>query len=242
MTDYKSNPQDGMDNKAKELILAVDDDEDILELLRYTFTKEGYRLLTAVSGESALRIAEKEIPDAILLDLMLPGISGLDVAKRLRSTPATERIPIIMLTAKGEESDIVIGLELGADDYLVKPFSPRVLTARLRAVLRRKTNPVVDELSAIHVAGISVFPERHDVHVDGVSIGLTATEFRLLHLLIRHPGWVYTRGQIVDEARGEDYPVTDRSVDVHIVSLRKKLGRCGKSIDTVRGVGYRFLD
>jgi len=229
--------------RPRELILVVDDDDDILELIRYNFAREGYRVITAENGESALKLAAKELPDLILLDLMLPGVSGLDVAKILKNTAATQEIAIVMLTAKGEESDIIVGLELGADDYIVKPFSPKVLAARVRAVLRRKNDKPPEESSALHLAGISIFPERYDVFVEGSSIGLTATEFRILHLMARHPGWVYTRSQIVDAVRGEDYPVTDRSVDVHIVSLRKKLGETyGMFIDTVRGVGYRFHD
>ncbi|NMC44640.1 MAG: response regulator transcription factor, partial [candidate division Zixibacteria bacterium] len=155
---------------------------------------------------------------------------------------ATQRTPIVMLTAKGEESDIVAGLELGADDYITKPFSPRVLVARVRAVLRRRSVESPEEDQPLTVANIAIHPGRHDVQVDGRSVELTPSEFKLLHFLARRPGWVFTRYQIVDALRGEDYPVTDRAVDVLVVGLRKKLGKAGQLIETVRGVGYRFRE
>lgn len=227
----------------REMVLVVDDDEDILELVRFNLSKEGFTVRTALTGETALKVAAQDVPNLILLDLMLPGMSGLEVTRKLKGTPATQGISVVMLSAKGEESDIVVGLELGADDYIVKPFSPRILMARLRAVLRRRAGAdTSEEVSAIHIRGISIFPERHEVVVEGNGVPLTATEFRLLLMLARRPGWVFTRAQIVDKVRGEDYPVTDRSVDVHIVSLRKKLGSHERLIETVRGVGYRFRD
>jgi len=226
----------------KEKILVVDDEEDILELLRFNLSREGYQVLCAVSGEEALRLVPSEIPSLIVLDLMLPGIDGLEVTRRLKNDPKAKSIPIVMLTAKGEEADIVTGLELGADDYITKPFSPRILVARVRAVLRRKVKGPVEETSAFQINDLVIHPGRHEVLVSGEPVQLTFTEFAILNYLARRPGWVFTRFQIVDAVRGEDYPVTDRSVDVQIVGLRRKLGPAGKFIETVRGVGYRFKE
>ena len=226
----------------KEKILVVDDEEDILELLRFNLSREGYQVLCAVSGEEALRLVPSEIPSLIVLDLMLPGIDGLEVTRRLKNDPKAKSIPIVMLTAKGEEADIVTGLELGADDYITKPFSPRILVARVRAVLRRKVKGPVEEASAFQIHDLVIHPGRHEVLVSGEPVQLTFTEFAILNYLARRPGWVFTRFQIVDAVRGEDYPVTDRSVDVQIVGLRRKLGPAGKFIETVRGVGYRFKE
>ncbi len=227
---------------AKEHILIVEDEEDILELVKYNLSKEGYSVTGAISGEDALKSIEAKRHDLILLDLMLPGIDGLEICRRLRRSPHTQDIPIIMVTAKGEDSDIVTGLELGADDYITKPFSPKVLIARIRAVLRRKKIEPVDETSTINIHELVIHSGRHEVLVSGKRVDLTATEFRLLHFLARRPGWVFTRYQIVDALHGEEYPVTDRSVDVQCVGLRKKLGQAGKYIETVRGVGYRFRE
>ncbi len=222
-------------------ILAVDDDPDILTLLKYNLTREGYEVLGAPDGQKAIEQVHGFRPDIVLLDLMMPHLSGLEVTKFLRADVASSAIPIIMLTAKGEESDIVIGLELGADDYIVKPFSVRILLARIKAVLRRSEAPEsAASAQSLTIDGITIIPDRFEVQLDGVTIKLTATEFRLLHLLATRRGRVITRTQIVDETRGEDYAVTDRSVDVHITSLRKKLGTHGNIIETVRGVGYRM--
>jgi len=226
----------------KETILVVEDEEDILELVRYNLAKEGYSAEGVTSGEEALQKVPAELPDLVVLDLMLPGVNGLDVCKALKSNPKTQHIPIVMLTAKGEESDIVAGLELGADDYITKPFSPRVLVARVRAVLRRKTSQAADETSVLQVHDLVIHPGRHEVLIRGKPVELTFTEFRILHTLARRPGWVFTRYQIVEAVRGEAYPVTDRSVDVHIAGLRKKLGPAGKYIQAVRGIGYRFKE
>jgi len=226
----------------KKQILVVEDEEDILELVRYNLSREGYQVLCSTSGEKALKTAKSEAVDLIVLDLMLPGIDGLEVAKILKNDSKTQDIPIIMLTAKGEEADIVTGLELGADDYITKPFSPRILTARIRAVLRRKSTPPSDETSIIQHHELIIHPGRRDVRINGKPIDLTYTEFQVLHYLAKRPGWVFTRYQIVEAVRGDDYPVTDRSVDVQIVGLRKKLGSYGKYIETVRGVGYRFRE
>ncbi len=227
---------------AKEHILVVEDEEDIQELITYNLTKEGYQVTAVASGEDAMTAVRKQPPDLILLDLMLPGTDGLEVCRMLRNDTATGDIPIIMVTAKGEEADVVVGLELGADDYVTKPFSPKVMIARVRAVLRRRRVHPDDESADIKIHDLIIKPGRHEALVDGEKVDLTVTEFRLLHLLARRPGWVYTRYQIVDALHGEDYPVTDRSIDVQIVGLRKKLGQAGSYIETVRGVGYRFKD
>jgi two-component system, OmpR family, alkaline phosphatase synthesis response regulator PhoP len=226
---------------AREKILVVDDEEDILELVRYNLSKERYRVSSALSGEIALQKAREERPDLILLDLMLPGLDGLTVCRQLKRDPLTSITPIVMLTAKGEEADIVVGLELGADDYIVKPFSPRVLQARIKAVLRRREHDDAEDAS-INIHDLSIYPARHEVLLEGVPITLTTTEFRILHFLARRPGWVFSRDKIINAVKGEDYAVTDRSVDVQIVGLRKKLGPAGECIQTVRGVGYKFKE
>ena len=225
---------------AKKKILVVDDEEDILELLRFNLLREGYNVSCAASGEEALRLAQSEIPDLLVQDLMLPGIDGLEVTKILKNDSRTKDIPIVMLTAKGEEADIVTGLELGADDYITKPFSPRVLVARVRAVLRRKVKEYKEETPVLRIHDIVIHPGRHEVLVNDKPVQLTLTEFGILNYLARRPGWVFTRSQIMDAVKGKDYFVTDRSVDVQIVGLRKKLCNAGKYIETVRGVGYRF--
>ncbi|MBD3266012.1 response regulator [bacterium] len=226
----------------KENILVVDDEEDILDLVQYNLTKNGYTITCVTTGEDALKSAKSNEPDLIVLDLMLPGVDGLEVCKILKNDSKTKNIPIIMLTAKGEEADIVTGLELGADDYITKPFSPRVLIARVRAVIRRQGDDSTVEQDTLTIHEMVIHPGRHEVTVQGAPVDLTYTEFRVLFFLARRPGWVFTRNQIIDAVRGDDYPVTDRSVDVQIVGLRKKLGPCGDYIETVRGVGYRFKE
>jgi two-component system phosphate regulon response regulator PhoB len=222
-------------------VLVVDDEEDLLELVRYNLTREGYRVTCVATGEEALKAARKQPPDLIVLDLMLPAVDGLEVCRRLKSDSKTRDIPIIMLTAKSEEGDMVAGLERGADDYISKPFSPRVLTARVKALLRRRESQVRAELeTTIDVHELSIHPGRHEVTLGGQPLELTYTEFALLQFLAKRPGWAYTRTQIVDAVKGEDYPVTERSVDVQVAGLRKKLGDFGSYIETVRGVGYRF--
>lgn len=221
-------------------VLFVEDDEDIRELVRYNLGKEGFEVSLAETGEQALEMLEADLPDLVLLDLMLPGIDGLEICRRLKRDGRTANLPVVMLTARGEESDIVKGLELGADDYITKPFRTKVLTARVRAVLRRRLRPVAGDGDAVYVHELSILPERHEVSLAGDLIELTATEFSILLHLARHIGCVFTRQQIVKSVHGDDYPVTGRSVDVQIVSLRKKLGAAGKYIETVRGVGYRF--
>jgi len=227
---------------AKERILVVDDEEDILELVRFHLAREGYQLTLAETGEDALKKAKHETFDLIVLDLMLPGLDGLEVAKALKADTRSKGVPIVMLTAKGEDADVVTGLEIGADDYIAKPFSPRVLTARVKAVLRRRSKAALDDTRVIAIHELEIHPGRRTVLAGGKPLELTYTEFQLLTVLARRPGWVFTRSQIVDSVRGSDYPVTDRSVDVQVVGLRKKLGAYGKYIETVRGVGYRFKE
>lgn len=220
-------------------ILVVDDEEDIAELIRYNLISEGYHVSCTGSGEDAIRLIRSEPFDLVVLDLMLPGMSGIRVAETLRSDPKFLNIPIIMLTAKGEETDIITGLGL-ADDYVTKPFSPKILDARISAVLRRKSGP--SEKDILRWGDISIDPGRRRVEVCGEPVGLSFTEFQILVMLCRRPGWVSTRSQIVDAVRGDNYPVTERSVDVQIVGLRKKLGPCGHYIETVRSVGYRLKE
>jgi two-component system phosphate regulon response regulator PhoB len=227
---------------AREKILVVEDEEDILELVEYNLDKQGYRVMRATSGEEAIRLARLNVPDLIVLDLMLPGVDGLEVCRVLRRDVATQGIPIVMLTAKGEETDVVTGLEIGADDYLTKPFSPRVLIARIRAVLRRRTEIPLDNDAAICLHDVTIHPGRHEVLVGGEPVELTATEFRVLRVLAQRPGWVFTRAQIAQVVHGGEHVVTDRSVDVQIVGLRRKLGTAGQYIETIRGVGYRFKE
>ncbi|NCP08767.1 response regulator [bacterium] len=226
----------------RETILVVDDEEDILELVDHTLSRGGLKVIRAKEGEEALDLVRKEKPSAVLLDLMLPGMDGLTVARLIKGDQMTRNIPIIMLTARGEEPDIVIGLEIGADDYVTKPFSPRVLLARVKAVLRRRSSEEPETLKPISVHNIVIDPGRHQVTVDDKIMQLTFTEFAILQFLAKRPGWVFTRSQIVDAVKGDDYFVTDRAVDVQIVGLRKKLGEAGSLIETVRGVGYRLRE
>lgn len=227
---------------AKERILVIDDDEDILELVRYNLDREGYQITCGSAGDAVFEEVRSKLPDLIVLDLMLPGTDGLEVCRLLKQDSETQRIPIVMLTAKGDETDIVTGLELGADDYVTKPFSPKVLISRIRAVLRRKQSEPAENKEIISIGALKIHEGRHEVSVNGGPVNLTLTEFRILYVLAKRPGWVFTRYQIVDAVRGDDYPVTERSVDVQIVGLRRKLGACGKLIETVRGVGYRFKE
>ena len=227
---------------ARTRILVVDDEPDILALIQYNLSKAQYDVVSVESGEEALAQVRTTPPSLIVLDLMLPGVDGLEVCKVLKRDTRTAAIPIVILTARGEEADIVVGLELGADDYLTKPFSPRVLLARIRAVLRRHhTEPVAEDAVITH-HGLVLHPGRHEVLVEGHPVPLTLTEFRVLHLLARRPGWVFTRNQIIAAAQGADVSVTERAVDVHIVSVRRKLGTIGEAIETIRGVGYRLQE
>ncbi len=230
---------------AKATILVVEDDPDIQELLSYNLAKEGYTVITADNGEKALKLAPTVNADLILLDIMLPGMDGTDVLRELRKDAQTAEIPVIMTTAKSEDSDIIAGLELGADDYITKPFSPKVLVARIRSLLRRNAGPApiaYQREGILETGTLRLDVARHVVTVDGGVIELSATEFAILEFLMRNPGWVFSRNQIIDAVKGKDYPVTERSVDVQILGLRKKLGGPGERIQTVRGVGYRFQE
>jgi len=226
----------------KKHIFIVEDEQDIAELLSYHLTREGYDVSTAGRGDQALVDIPRKKPSLVLLDLMLPGVGGLEICRLLKAKPETATIPVIMVTARGEESDVVIGLEMGADDYIVKPFSMKVVLARVHAVLRRREKRPVAADEVLKVLDITINPGRHEVLCGKTAVELTASEFRLLHFLARRPGWVFTREQIVDGVKGEDYAVTDRAVDVQVVSLRRKLGKRGDYIETVRGVGYRFKE
>jgi two-component system phosphate regulon response regulator PhoB len=227
---------------AREHVLIVEDEEEIQELVAYNLSREGFRTSVVGSGEDALKKIRAERFDLVVLDLMLPGMDGLDVCRALKKEEKTMAIPVIMLTAKGEESDIVAGLELGADDYIVKPFSPKILVARIKTVLRRKSAEPIDDSQPLTIHDFVIHPGRREVLVKKHPVELTNMEFRVLHFLAGRPGWVFSRYQIVEGVRGDNYPVTDRSVDVLIVGLRKKLGSAGDYIETVRGVGYRFRE
>ena len=227
---------------AKEHIMAVEDEEDILELLTYNLAREGYRVSGLTSGEECVHLARSSVPDLILLDLMLPGIDGLEVCRQLKQSAMTRPVPIIMLTAKGEEADVVTGLELGADDYITKPFSPRVLLARLRAVLRTRGVEPSRESVVLNFQEMTIHPGCHQVLVESSPVELTVSEFRLLYMMALKPGWVFSRSQIVAGVHGDNYAVSDRAVDVQIVALRRKLGSAAQYIETVRGVGYRFKE
>ncbi|HEY3293965.1 MAG TPA: response regulator transcription factor [bacterium] len=226
---------------SKANILIVDDEEDILEMIEYNLVKEGYGVTRAQTGEKALRKLKDEPPDLVVLDLMLPGIDGLDVCRQIKSHPETAHLPVIMLTAKGTEADIVTGLEIGADDYVIKPFSMRVLLARIRAALRRKKAPG-DENTPLDFGDLVIYPARHAVYVGVNDVQLTAREFRILMMLARRPGWVFSREQIMDSTQDSNVDYSSRAVDVHVMSLRRKLGPRGSHIETLRGVGYRFSD
>jgi two-component system phosphate regulon response regulator PhoB len=225
----------------KPTVLVVDDEEDIIELVELDLAGEGYRVVGCTTGEKALEIARSKLPNLIVLDLMLPGIDGLEVCRRLKRSPKTAHIPIVMLTAKAEETDIVTGLELGADDYVTKPFSGKVLAARVRRLLRRVAEPA-GEQEVIKVHALTIDPARHEVRAKNRKVDLTRTEFDILRTLAQHPGLVLSRCQIVNAIHDSGYLVTDRAVDVQIVSLRRKLGPCASYMETVRGVGYRLKE
>jgi two-component system alkaline phosphatase synthesis response regulator PhoP len=230
----------------KKTILIVEDDEHIQQLVGYNLIKAGFLVEYGDSGEQALEKIKNQTPDLVLLDLMLPGMDGKELCRILRTDSQLTDLPIIMLTAKGEESDIITGLDLGADDYITKPFSPKILISRVKAVLRRKAKesaPQTDDSSGvIKIYDLVIDPGRYEVKIAGESVSLTPTEFGILKLLAKRPGWVFSRQQIIDAVRGYDYLVTPRTIDVQMFSLRKKLGDTGKKIETVRGIGYRFND
>ena len=227
--------------KTSYTVLVIEDEPDIRELIEFNLKKYDYNVLLANNGEKGLKDARSYEPDLILLDLMLPGIQGIDVCRVIKSDENIKNTPIIILSALGQEEDIVKGLDAGADDYVSKPFSLDILNARIKSVLRRYIiNDYGDANKTIILKGIKISPRTREVTIEGDLISLTYTEFQILHLLISHPGWVFTRYQIIDKIRGENYPVTDRSIDFQIVGLRKKMLGKGNLIETIRGVGYRF--
>ena len=226
----------------KQHVLIVDDEEDLLELVRHNLERVGYTCTCVETGTDAVKTARQLLPDLIILDLMLPGIGGFEVCGILKQDEKTRHIPIVMLTAKGGETSTVHGLDLGADDYITKPFSPKILLARIAAVLRRNSKDLIIDETPIRVAQLYIHPGRREVLVQGAAVNLTHAEFAILHYLAQRPGWVFSRAQIVDALHGPGYPVTDRAIDVQIVGLRKKLGACADYIETIRGVGYRFKE
>mgnify|MGYP001250633827 FL=1 len=223
----------------KTTILVIEDEKDIRELIKFNLKKYGYNVITSINGEEGLQYSSLHNPDLILLDIMLPGINGFQFCSTIRKSNNLKNIPVIIITALGDEKNIVKGLEKGADDYIIKPFSNKVLLARIKNVLKRNkrnTNYTND----IMLDGITILVKQREVKIENQSINLTYTEFQILYLLMSHPGWVFTRYQIINKIREDNYPVTDRSVDFQIVGLRKKLKSKGNLIHTIRGVGYRF--
>jgi DNA-binding response OmpR family regulator len=228
---------------AKQKVLVIEDEPDLVEVLQYNLDREGYKVITCRDGEQGLSRIRTDDPDLVVLDLMLPGLDGVEVCRRVKSDPVTRHIPIIMVTAKGEESDVVLGLGLGADDYVTKPFSPKELLARIRVVLRR--GPLKEESGAgerVARGPLVLDMVRHEARLHDELLTLTPTEMRLLHFLASHPGRVFPRAPLLSRVIGEDAVVTDRNIDVHVRSIRQKLGESAALIETVRGVGYRFAD
>lgn len=225
----------------KKEILVVEDEKDLTELIKYNLEKEGFQVFSASNGEEGLRLVQRKRPALVLLDLMLPVIDGLEVCRRIKKDPQTAATPVVILTVKDAEADIVSGLEVGADDYITKPFSPRVLIARVRAILRRYEGSA-ETRRVIKLEGLTIDPVRHEVKADGEDVQLTRMEFNLLKFLAERAGRVLTRNQIMDGVLGEDAVIIDRAIDVHVASLRKKLGEYGPHIVTVRGVGYKFKE
>ena len=224
-----------------ERILIIEDDPEIQEMLKYAFAQEGWILGMAATGEEGVECLRKDGADCVILDIMLPGMDGFKTLKKIREDESYRGLPVIMCTARGEEADIVAGLELGADDYVVKPYSPRVLAARIRAGLRRKEiTGNADKTAVLRIGALSLDVEKHAAFLGETPLDLFATEFAILAQFMRNPDIVFSRQKLITAIRGPDYPVTDRSVDVQILGLRKKLGEAGEMIETIRGVGYRF--
>ena len=225
----------------KPKIVVIEDEVDILEVINYNLSKEGFDVCSALDGEEGLALIKKEVPDLVLLDLMLPGLDGIEICRKLKTDYSTRSIPIIMVTAKGEESDIVLGLGMGADDYMVKPFRPRELMARIRSVLRR--GEFIEEgEGVVSIDELVIDINRHEVKLEGKIIVLTAMEFKLLHFLASHPGQVFTRENLLNHVSSDDTFIIDRNIDVHIRSIRKKLNKHRELIETIHRVGYRFRD
>ena len=225
----------------KSKIVVIEDEVDILEVINYNLSKEGFDVCSALDGEEGLALIKKEVPDLVLLDLMLPGLDGIEICRKLKTDYSTRSIPIIMVTAKGEESDIVLGLGMGADDYMVKPFRPRELMARIRSVLRRG-DFIEEGEGLVSIDELVIDINRHEVKLEGKIIVLTAMEFKLLHFLASHPGRVFTRESLLTHVSSEDTFIIDRNIDVHIRSIRKKLEKHRDLIETINRVGYRFRD
>ncbi len=228
---------------AKPKILVIEDEADILEVISYNLEREGHKVISCRNGEQGLSRIRTDNPDLVILDLMLPGMDGVEVCRQVKSDPVTRAIPVIMVTAKAEESDIVLGLGIGADDYITKPFSPKELVARVKVVLRR--GPLREESGGgerVVRGDLAIDLGRHEATVGGQMVTLTPTEMRLLHFLASHPGRVFPRSHLLSRVIGEDAIVTDRNIDVHVRALRQKLGEAADVIETVRGVGYRFAD
>ena len=221
-------------------ILVIEDENDIIQLVQYNLEKEGFKVHSAENGEDGIRMAKNLKPHLVILDLMLPEIDGLEVAKRMKKSEVLSHIPIIMLTAKSEESDVVVGLEVGADDYITKPFSPKILISRVKAVLRRYEIPVNKRKTKIGI--LSIDSSKHKVAISNKDVVLTATEFKLLEYLAQRPGIVLTRDKLLNGVFGYEAGIYDRTIDAHIKSLRKKLGKAKDYVETVRGVGYRFKE
>ena len=225
----------------KPKIVVIEDEVDILEVINYNLSKEGFDVCSALDGEEGLALIKKEVPDLVLLDLMLPGLDGIEICRKLKTDYSTRSIPIIMVTAKGEESDIVLGLGMGADDYMVKPFRPRELMARIRSVLRRG-DFIEEGEGLVSIDELVIDINRHEVKLEGKKIDLTAMEFKLLHFLASHPGQVFTRENLLNHISSDDTFIIDRNIDVHIRSIRKKLDKHRELIETIHRVGYRFRD
>ena len=223
-------------------IVVIEDEADIVEVVSYNLKREGYQVYSVDRGDEGLNLVRNQSPNLVILDLMLPGLDGLSVCQQMKSDPIVRDIPVIIISAKGEESDVVIGLELGADDYLAKPFSPRELIARVKAVLRREPSAESQSRERIVIKDLVIDVTRHEVRVSDVLINLTATEFKILHQLASQPGRAFTREQLLNRVVGMGVVVVDRNIDVHIRSVRKKLGDASEMIQTIRGVGYRLLD
>lgn len=227
---------------ARDKILLVEDERSLTDVLEYNLERDGYEVFTAHEGKDGLRKAQTILPDAVILDLMLPGMSGLEICKSLKSDAKTANIPVLMLTSKSEESDQIVGFAVGADDYVTKPFSTKVLLQRIKALLRRKTIPESTETDIIAFGKIKIDKRSHKVLHGSQTLALTPTEFRLLETLVRQPGRAFSRHDLMDSAIGDGAIVLERTIDVHVKSLRRKLGPSSDFIETVRGIGYRFKE
>ncbi len=219
-------------------IFVIDDEKDLQEIIKVNLSKEGYSVKTFSSAEEALKAMDKAVPDLILLDIMMQGMDGYDFCRKIRSAPQYKSIPVIFLSAKSEEFDKVLGLELGADDYITKPFGIKELIARIKAVFRRSETQAEPDTAVLKHEGIELYPDKFQLKIDGKDIKVTKTEFKLLYLFMKHPGKVFTRDNIINSVKGEDIYVIDRTIDVHVMNLRKKLGMYSNIISTFSGVGY----